>query len=249
MNDDSLMMYLKSFRLSAVARLLPEALSLAENDDWGYRRLLTYLCEAEYQERAARRTERLLKSACLPVGKTFEGLDQKLLPLKVRRMLDSLLSGSFVERRENLLCIGLPGRGKSHFAAALARELLLRHDIKVHFVKSARLMERLLLARQELRLEKELQRLDKFDLIIVDELGYLEHQRDEMELFFHFLGNCYERRSLIITSNLVFSEWGERIFKDPMTAMAAVDRLVHHGIVLEFTNESVREQQARRRGK
>ncbi len=242
--DESLSIYFKSFRLPAMARLLDETIRQAEIEDWGYRKLLTYLCESEHQERSQRRTERLLKTSCLPEGKSLASLDEKLLPSKIRRMLKSLLDGTFVERRENLLCIGLPGRGKTHFTAALARELIVRHGKSVLFVQSAKLMERLLLARQEMRLEKELKRLDKFDLVVIDELGYMEHRRDEMELFFHFIGNCYERRSLIITSNLLFSDWGERIFKDPMTAMAAIDRLVHHGIMLEFTNDSVRAQQA-----
>lgn len=245
--DNPLGMYFKSFRLPTMAALIDEAISKAEAEDWGYRRFLTYLCESEYQDRQRRRTERLLKAACLPEGKTLSNLDEKLLPLKIRRMLPSLLDGSFVENRENLLCFGLPGRGKTHVAAAIGRELIVRHGLNVLFVPSARLMERLLKAREELRLEKELKRLDKFDLVIIDELGYMEHRRDEMELFFHFLANCYERRSLAICSNLVFSEWGERLFKDPMVGMAAVDRLIHHGIILEFTNEGIRELKAKER--
>jgi DNA replication protein DnaC len=245
--DNPLAMYFKSFRLPTMAALMDEAINKAEIEDWGYRKFLTYLCESEFQDRQQRRTERMLKTACLPEGKTLAGLNEKWLPLKIRRMLPSLLDGSFVENRENLLCFGLPGRGKTHFAAALGRELVVRHGLNVLFVQSARLMERLLRAREDLRLERELKRLDKFDLVIVDELGYMEHRRDEMELFFLFLGNCYERRSLIISSNLVFSQWGDRIFNDPMTGMAAVDRLVHHGIILEFTNESIREKLAKER--
>jgi len=245
--DNPLAMYFKSFRLPTMAALTDDAIRKAEAEDWGYRRFLTYLCESEFQDRQRRRTERLLKAARLPEGKSLANLDESLLPLKIRRMLPSLLDGSFVENRENLLCFGLPGRGKTHFAAAIGHELVVRHGLNVLFVPSARLMERLLKAREELRLEKELKRLDKFDLVIIDELGYMEHRRDEMELFFHFLANCYERRSLVICSNLVFSEWGERLFKDPMVGMAAVDRLIHHGIILEFTNEGVREMQAKER--
>jgi len=240
-------MYFKSFRLPTMAALTDDAIGKAEAEDWGYSRFLTYLCESEYQERQHRKTERLLKAACLPEGKSLANLDEKLLPVKIRRMLPSLLDGTFVENRENLLCFGLPGRGKTHVAAAIGRELVVRHGLNVLFVPSARLMERLLKAREELRLEKELKRLDKFDLVIIDELGYMEHRRDEMELFFHFLANCYERRSLAICSNLVFSEWGERLFKDPMVGMAAVDRLIHHGIILEFTNEGIRAMQAKER--
>lgn len=240
-------MYLKSFRLPTMAALLEEAIRKAEAEDWGYQRFLAYLCESEYQDRQRRKTERLLKAACLPEGKTVSNLNEKLLPVKIRRMLPSLLDGTFVQNRENLLCFGLPGRGKTHLAAAIGHELISRHGLNVLFVPSARLMERLLKAREELRLEKELKRLEKFDLVIIDELGYMEHRRDEMELFFHFLANCYERRSLIVCSNLVFSEWGEKIFHDPMIGMAAVDRLIHHGIILEFTNEGIRKLQAKER--
>lgn len=243
--DSPLRMYFKSLRLPTMAELADDAIGKAEKEDWGYRKLLGYLCESELQDRKQRRTERLLKAASLPEGKTMANLDEKELPLKIRRMLPSLLDGSFVENRENLLCFGLPGRGKTHFAVALGRELVVRHGLNVLFAPSARLMERLLRSREELQLEKELKRLDRFDLVIIDELGYMEHRRDEMELFFHFLANCYERRSLIICSNLVFSEWGEKIFKDPMTGMAAVDRLVHHGIILEFTNDSIRRLRAK----
>jgi len=239
-SDEALGMYLKSFRLPTVARLLDEGLSKAEAEDWGYRKFLAWLCESEYQERCQRRTERLLKAACLPEGKTLAAVDEKRWPVKIRRMLPTLLDGSFIERRENVMCLGLPGRGKTHFAAALGREMVVRHGLRVLFVQNAVLLERLVRARHEMRLEKELARLDKFNLIIVDELGYVEHRREEMELFFQFVSNCYERRSLIITSNLVFSEWGERIFKDPMIGMAAVDRLLHHGVVLEFLNKGIR---------
>lgn len=245
--DNPLSMYFKSFRLPTMAGLTDDAIRKAEAEDWGYRRLLTYLCESEYQERQRRKTERLLKAASLPEGKSMANLDEKLLPVKIRRMLPSLLAGTFVENRENLLCFGLPGRGKTHFAAAIGREMVANHGLNVLFTPSARLMERLLRAREDLSLEKELKRLDKFDLVIIDELGYMEHRRDEMELLFHFLANCYERRSLIICSNLNFSDWGERLFKDEMIAMAAVDRLIHHGIILEFTNEGIRKKQARER--
>lgn len=245
--DNPLAMYFKSFRLPTMAGMVGEIIRKAETEDWGYQHFLTVLCESEYQDRQRRKTERLLKAACLPEGKNLANLDEKWLPLKIRRMLPSLLDGTFVENRENLLCFGLPGRGKTHFAAAVGHELVVRHGLNVLFVPSARLMERLLKAREELRLEKELKRLDKFDLVIIDELGYMEHRRDEMELFFHFLANCYERRSLIICSNLVFSQWGERIFKDEMTGMAAIDRLIHHGIILEFTGPSIRDELAKER--
>ena len=237
-------MYLKSFRLPTMAAMLEEAVKTAETEDWGYQRLLTYLCECEYQDRQQRRVARLLKESGLSEVATLENADLKLWPVEIRRRLTSLIDGDFVPRAENVLCFGLPGRGKTFFLEALGRELILRHQYRVLCVRAATLVERLLNARQGLRLEKELKRLDRYDVILVDELGYTEHRRDEMEVFFLFLGSRYQHRSVMISSNLVCDEW-DRIFKDTMLTMAAADRLLHHGIVLRFTNPSIRDQLAK----
>jgi DNA replication protein DnaC len=116
---------------------------------------------------------------------------------------------------------------------AIGHELILQ-DYKVLFVPTFRLVQRLLAAKQDLTLEKLLRRLDRFDVVILDDIGYVQQERDEMEVLFTFLGERYERRSVMITSNLVFKQW-DRIFKDPMTTAAAIDRLVHHATILELT--------------
>lgn len=233
-------MYLKSFRLPTMAAMVEDTVRTAETEDWGYERLLNYLCECEYQDRQQRRVARLLKQSGLSEAARFESADLKLWPVEIRRQQPSLLDGGFVPRAENVLCFGLPGRGKTFFLEALGRELILRHQYRVLCVRAATLVERLLNAKKDLRLEKQLKRLDRYDVIIVDELGYTEHRRDEMEVFFMFLATRYEHRSVMISSNLVCEEW-DRIFKDPMLGMAAADRLLHHGIVLRFTNESIRD--------
>jgi DNA replication protein DnaC len=237
-------MYLKSFRLPTMAAIVDDAVKTAQSEDWGYERLLTYLCECEQQDRQQRKIARLLKQSGLPEDKTLEAANMKLWPVAIRRMVPTLLEGHFVPLAENVLCFGLPGRGKTHFMEALGRELVLRHQYRVLNIRAAVLIERLLRAKNELRLEKELKRLSRCDVVIVDELGYTEHRRDEMEVFFMFLGQCYEQRSVMISSNLVFDQW-DRIFKDTMLGMAAVDRLVHHSIVLAFDNESIRDQKAK----
>ena len=244
--SESLAMYFRSFRLPTMAAVVEETLRQAEAEDWGYRRMLAHLCEQEYQDRGQRRVARLLKQSGLGAEKTFESARPELWPTKIRRILPSLLEGHFVSRAENVLALGLPGRGKTHFLEALGRELILRHQYRVLHVRTATLVERLLKAKNELRLEQELQRLDRFDVITVDELGYTEHRRDEMEVFFLFLGARYERRTVMISSNLVFSQW-DRVFKDAMLSMAAVDRLVQRGIILEFTNPGIRELLAKER--
>lgn len=243
-HPDSLSLLLKSFRLSTMASLVDDAVGKAERESWSYAQLLRFLCEAEYQERQRRKNERLSKQAKLPAGKTLASLDQGLLPEKARRLLPSLLDGGFVERGDNVLVFGLPGRGKTHFVAALANELILRHQHRVLFTSTFKLVQQLLTARTELALDRQLRKLDAFDVVIVDDLGYVQQSREEMEVLFTFFSHRYERRSLMISSNLVFSQW-DQIFKDPMTTMAAIDRLVHHAVVLEFTGDSVRMAQAK----
>ncbi len=241
MNNDALALLLKSFRLGTMAAIYEGTLQQAEQQNWGYRKFLLHLCESEAQDRRQRKLERLLKQSGLPQGKDLGSLEETKLPAKVRRMLPSLLDGGFVQRAENVIAIGLPGRGKSHFLAALGRELILRHHYAVLFVPTFKLVQQLLTAKRDLRLEERLRELDQFDAIILDDVGYVKQERDEMEVLFTFLAERYERRSVMISSNLVFSKW-DQIFKDPMTTMAAVDRLVHHAILLEFQGESLDEE-------
>ena len=159
-----------------------------------------------------------------------------------------LLDGGFVERAENVLAFGLPGRGKTHFLAVLGRELILRHEFTVCFTPTFKLVQQLLAAKAALKLTAMLQRLDRFQVVILDDIGYVQQSREEMEVLFTFLAERYERRSVMISSNLVFSKW-DQIFKDPLTTMAAVDRLVHHAHILEFDNQSIRATQAKKRPK
>lgn len=244
MSTDALILLLRSFNLTTVAEVYDEALSLAEKENWGYRKFLLFLCENEFQARHDRKIKRLLSRSKLPEGKNLASLNDKLLPEKCRRMLPSLLDGTFVERSENILAFGLPGRGKSHFLAAVGFELILKHKYDVLFIPTYKLVQELLVAKQNLELNNQLQKYNRHDVIIIDDIGYVQHSREEMEVLFTFLAERYERKSLMISSNLVFSEW-DKIFKDPMTTMAAIDRLVHHSIILEFNNESVREMEAK----
>ena len=223
-----------------MAERFEEMIRSAEAENWGYRKLLVNLCEAETLDRKERRQQRNLKDSCLTTGKTYGTLDEKKLPSTIRRQLPTLLEGTFVENAVNLLAFGLPGRGKTHFLSALGREMILRHDMKVHFTSTFKLVQQLLAAKRDLKLDAMLKKLDRNDVVILDDLGYVQQTREEMEVLFTFLATRYERRSVWISSNLVFSKW-DQIFKDPMTTMAAVDRLVHHSIILEFNGPSQRE--------
>jgi DNA replication protein DnaC len=239
MSAETLEMMFRSFCLPTMASRCAQMMESAETQNWGYRRLLVELCEAESADRRERKRERLLGNSGLPRGKTLGNLEEAKLPDKVRRQLSTLMEGGFVERAENLLVFGLPGRGKSHFLAALGRELILRHGMAVYFTPTFKLVQQLLAAKKELRLDGQLKKLDRFEAIILDDLGYTQQTREEMEVLFTFLAERYERRTVMVSSNLVFSKW-DQIFKDPMTTMAAVDRLVHHSIILEFNGESLR---------
>ena len=244
MSADALALMFGTFHLPTMASIWEESAERAEKENWGYRRLLQYLCETEAQDRRERKMSRLLKNSGLPDGKTLGNLEEKLLPSKIRRLLPSLLDGGFVERAENVLVFGLPGRGKSHFLAAVGREMILRHGYPLLYTPTFKLVQQLLAAKRDLRLESELKRLDRYPVIVLDDIGYVQQDREEMEVLFTFLAERYERRSVMISSNLVFSKW-DQIFKDPMTTMAAIDRLVHHATILEFNGESIRAQKAK----
>ena len=235
---------LRSLLLTTMAGEHEDVMARAEAENWGYRRFLGYLVENEVNERLRRRIERQLKESGLPSGKTLEALDEKKLPDKVRRQLPTLLSGELVRRGDNLLCFGLPGRGKSHLVAALGREWIQRHQLKVLFTPTFKLVTQLVAAKRDLKLPGALAKLERFDVVILDDIGYVQQSRDEMEVLFTFLAERYEKKSVVITSNLVFSQW-DQIFKDPMTTMAAIDRLVHHATILEFNGDSHRAQSAK----
>ena len=238
----SLALMLRALKLPTVARHAEEVARFAEREGWTFERYVHHLVELEIHERRRRRLERYLKDSDLPRDKTLATLDRARLPIKIVKQLATLCDGGFVERGDNLLAFGLPGRGKTHLVCAIGYELIQR-GYRVLFTATYALVQRLLAAKRDLRLEKELAILDGYDVVVCDDLGYVQQNRDEMEVLFTFLAERYERRSVIITSNLVFSEW-DRIFKDPMTTAAAIDRIVHHCVILEMTGPSIRVDQA-----
>lgn len=214
-----------------------------EQQGWTFGQALRQLCELELHDRRERRIGRLLKASGLPADKTLATLDDKKLPAKVRRQLPGLCDGGFLSRAENVLLFGLPGRGKTHVASAIGHELAQRGHA-VLFTTTQRLVERLLVSKRALELDRDLRRLDNYAAVILDDIGYVQQDRDQMEVLFTFLAQRYERKSVVITSNLVFSQW-DRIFKDPMTTAAAIDRLVHHSVILEMTGKSFRTETAK----
>jgi len=234
---------LHDLHLPAFAESFGPQAVLATNDGWPYDRYLLTLCELELVQRDQRRTQRLLSDSRLPREKTLDSFDRSRLKKNHQRQFSMLLEGDFLDRRENVLVFGNPGSGKTHLLCALGQELI-RKGRPVYFTPCVMLVQKLLLAKSELWLAKELKRLDKFDALIIDDLGYVQQNREEMEVLFTLLAHRYEHRSVLLTSNLVFSEW-EKIFKDPMTTAAAIDRLIHHSIVMELNLPSYRMEAAR----
>ena len=238
-------MLLRSLKLPGFTRSYSEVAQQAEREGWSFERYLLHLAEIEVEDRRCHRIERLLRQSGLAHDKTLATLDLSRLPAPVRRSVPTLCEGGFVDRAENLLAFGLPGRGKSHLVSAIGHELV-RRGYQVLFVPAFKLVQRLLAAKKELDLEATLRRLDHFDAVILDDLGYVQQSREEMEVLFTFLAERYERRSVLITSNLVFSEW-DKVFQDPMTTACAIDRLVHHAVILELSGPSYRAQAAKQR--
>jgi DNA replication protein DnaC len=207
--------------------------------------LLLEVLELEAGDRRQRRIQRLLHAAKLPPGKTFDTFLDARLPSRLTQKLHDLSTGAFLDRADNVLAFGLPGTGKTHAACALGHALVLAGR-SVLFTPTYQLVQELLAAKRDLVLPRALRRLDAFELLILDDIGYVQQSHEEIEVLFTLMAERYERRSMLITSNLVFSEW-EKIFKNPMTTAAAIDRLVHHSEILEFDVPSFRTEDAKRR--
>jgi DNA replication protein DnaC len=239
----------QGFRLPSLAATLVRRLT-----DAGQVEALPVVLEAfEVAEAArhARRVERLRHASRLPPGKTFATLKLERMPRLVQSRLRELARGDFLDRATNVLAFGLPGVGKSHALAALGHALV-EAGRSVFWTPAVHLVQELLAAKRDLRLPQALRRYDVFDALILDDIGYIQQSADEAEVLFTLMAERYERRSLLVSSNLVFSEW-DRIFKSPLTTAAAIDRLVHHATILEFRDvmtyrgepAAAREAQAR----
>jgi len=233
------------FKMTTAAADLVPRLTEAGHDD-ALPHLLEVL-ELEAQERQERRIARLKKASKLPPGKTFDTLDTTRLPRALVQRLRELARGDFLEQAVNVLAFGLPGAGKTHSACALGHALV-EAGHSVYFTPTFKLIQELLAAKRDLSLPRILRKLDQFELLILDEIGYVQQSEAETEVLFTLLAERYERRSLLITSNLVFSEW-EQIFKNPMTTVSAIDRLVHHCEILEFDVPSYRKEAAAKKAK
>src|SRR5437660_1110696 len=234
---------LERLNLGTMAQTFADVALKAAKEGLSHEGYLLELATLEEEQRTARRTARLLRQSGLPQEKTFRTFDLQRLSPALQLQIERLKSGAFLEQATNVIAVGKPGVGKSHVLAAVAYELIVA-GYPLLWMPSSTLIQRLLAAKRDLRLPQELTKLDKFACVMLDDIGYVQHDRDEMEVLFTFLAERYERKSVMLTTNLVFSEW-QRIFKDPMTTLAAIDRVVHHSVILDMMNvESYRATEA-----
>lgn len=242
----ALLGHLKELRLPTARQCYEETARRAERETLSYEQYLLEVISRECEQRRKTRVEKLLRDSDLPLEKSLPNFNMKRLPAKAQRQLRTLLEGDFLKRKENVLVFGNPGSGKSHLLTALAQELVVVRERRMHFTKCALLMQDLLAAKRDLRLSKEIKRLGRYDGLIIDDLGYIQQSRDDMDVVFTLLAERYERGSVLMTSNLPFSKW-EGIFKDAMMTAAAIDRLVHHSVIIELNIPSYRVEEAKKK--
>jgi DNA replication protein DnaC len=217
----------------------------ARQESVSYERYLLDLAERELEARRTNRIERLFRESRLFMEKSLATLDLKRLPPMAAQQVRTLLEGKFVDRHENVLVFGNPGSGKTHIACALGQELI-RAGRRAIFTTCGLMVQDLLAAKRDLKLRGFLKKISRYQVMILDDIGYVQYSREEMEVLFTLLAERYERGSVVLTSNLPFSGW-ESIFKDPMTTAAAIDRLVHHSVIIELNVASYRVEQAKKR--
>ncbi len=239
-----LMLKMKNLNLTTMKEYLPTITAKAKENSMSYEEYLFELLDTECDSRWNKKIQRFLKESKLPLEKNLESYNIKRLPRKVNQQLKTLLNGSFIDLKENILAFGCPGSGKTHLLCAIMQELIKTQLRRCYFTKCELLVQELLLAKRELRLPQYLKKISKFDVLIIDDIGYVHQGREEMEVLFTLLAERYERGSVMITSNLPFSKW-EKIFKDPMVTAAAIDRLIHHSVIIELNVPSYRIEQAK----
>ena len=231
--------------LTTARKRYPELAQKAEGESLSYEEYLLSVMEEESDTRRIRRIERRLRESQLPLEKNLTAFELKRLPQKVSQQVKTILQGDFINHNENVLIFGNPGSGKTHLVCALAQELI-RQDKRLYFSTCALLLQELLLAKRDLRLPRLLKKFSRYEAIIIDDIGYVQQEKEEMEVLFTLLAERYEQGSVMVTSNLPFSKW-EKIFKDPMMTAAAVDRIVHHSVILELNIDSYRMNTAKKR--
>jgi DNA replication protein DnaC len=233
---------LTALRLPSFHRHWQAFAERADKEGWPAAQFLAALAEIELAERDTRRIRRHLLEANLPAGKTLATFDAKVIPSIPRARIEALAAGDWLETGANLIAIGNSGAGKTHLLSAIAHALV-EAGRRVLYSRTTDLVQRLQAARRDLVLEQALARLDRFDLIILDDIAYAQKDQSETSVIFELIARRYETRSLAIAANVPFSAW-DRLFPDKAMAVAAIDRLVHHATILEMNVDSYRRRTA-----
>lgn len=238
-----LTLMLNELRLPAIKQVWEKITARSDKEGWPAARFLATLIEHELAERDRRRLERHLGEAKLLPGKTLAAFDFAAVPMISKAQVMALCAGdAWLGQGANLILLGPPGGGKSHLSSAIGLALLEK-GYRVLHCRTSDLVQKLQVARRELALESAINRLDRFDLLILDDITYVSKDQAETSVLFELISARYERRSTLITANQPFGEWG-RIFPDPAMTLAAVDRLVHHATIFEMNVDSYRRRTA-----
>lgn len=245
--EETLNEYLQKLHLTTMRKHYAEIADKARKEALSYEEYLLALVEEQYSVRRNKRIERLLRESKIPLSKNIESFDLHRLCAQTVHQLKMLLTGRFVDHTENVLIFGNQGSGKTHLLSAIGQEIV-QSGRKVYFTTCGMLVQELLLAKRELELPHKIKKFSKFDVLIIDDIGYVQQSREEMEVLFTLIAERYERGSIMLSSNLPFSKW-ETIFKDPMVTAAAIDRLVHHSVIIELNVPSYRMDEAKKRNK
>lgn len=247
-NIAALPVLLKELKLASIAKQWELLAQKALDEQWLPQQYLLELCEQEAAERYQKRLQRYLREAQLPPGKQLTSFDFVATEGVQQNQLTALIEQpQWVKRAENVLLFGASGVGKTHLACAIGYGLL-EQGVRVKFIPATQLVQQLQQARANLSLADELARLDKYPLLIIDDIGYVKKSSEETQVLFELIAHRYETGSLIITSNQPFSAW-DQIFDDNMMTVAAIDRLVHHATILEVKGDSYRKKTSLQRRK
>ena len=242
-DETRLSLILNELRMPAIKHVWQQFAARSDKEGWPAARFLAAIAEHELAERDRRRVERHLNEAKLLPGKTLENFDFHAVPMVSKAQVSALCAGdSWLENGANLILFGPPGGGKSHLASGIGLALI-QNGWRVLYARTSDLVQKLQVARRELGLEAAIASLERFDLLILDDITYVTKDQAETSVLFELIGARYERRSMLITANQAFGEWG-KIFPDPAMTLAAVDRLVHHATIFEMNVESYRRRAA-----
>ncbi len=247
MADGRLGLMLSQLRLPTIKRIAGDLCAQSDREGWPGHRLLEAVLEHEVTERETRRIDRHRAESQLSPDKRLSSFDFAAVPSVSKAQVMALAEGhEWLDRGANVLLFGPPGVGKSHLVCGLGHALI-EAGRRVLFARCSDIVQRLQAARRDMRLPQELTKLDRYDLLILDDLSYVRRDQPETSVLFELIAERYEHKSLAITANTPFSQWGE-VFVEPAMTLAAVDRLVHHSTILEMNVESYRRRAAQTGG-